>query len=58
MKCEIMNNEKQNEYIYIYIYYSAKPVKLILEYIISISGMKCEKVNVLLNYKIKFCKIL
>lgn len=36
MKCEIMNNEKQNEYIYIY---SAKPVKLILEHIISISEM-------------------
>lgn len=29
-------------------------MKLILEHIISISGMKCEKINVLLNYKIKF----
>lgn len=29
-------------------------MKLILEHIISISGMKCEKINVLLNYKVKF----
>lgn len=56
MKCEIMNNEKQNEYIYILLF-KTKPVKLILKHIISISAMKCQKVNVSLNYKIKFCKM-